>query len=531
MRKLLRLRQLGLGLLALLAVLFAGCDTNAPPQVQSLEVNTLNYSALVYWQTSDPDNDALTCAVDFGDGVRSWVGSCDQVRHAFHVYANAGSYLLTLEVRDSAGNLTEKTYPVAVPQTPSDACPSAAPSSLALQGLPEKPAPTGVAFAPEAVTEPGKLLIRTRTADLDTLSSRLAPLKLTAQQTPLLGWAVVKVPRGEEKALAERLVAEGIAEYAQPVYRYRPVGTPDDPYFSYQSAQYEQLRLTEGWDLLDPGACRPIAAVVDSGADYNHEDLGVHLLPGYDFSDDDPDASFDPASASKEHGTMVAGVIGAVTNNTIGVAGSTNNLAYVLPLKVFDNGTSETIAEAIYYAADAGAHLINLSLCILGSDGHCADLTDNPDQFIEDALAYASGRGAIALAASGNYGDAFVGYPASSDYTIAVGSVDSSNARSDFSNYGTKLDFAAPGESVPTTAPQDQYLFGTGTSFATPYVTGVLALYLGQYYAEKGTLPSFSQAYTCLQNNTNQTAWNEETGWGVPQTDQVLDPADGTCYP
>ena len=522
---------LGVGALLLLALL-SGCEIEQKPAplIQSFETQVLNRSALIYWEVLDPENEPLSCTVDFGDGDTASIPDCQRVRHVFHAYANDGAYTLTFEVRNLSGGRSRQTVTLLIPGSPPRACP---PANRALDlNFPEKALPTGVQFTPGPKTVPGKILVRLPEASLQSAVSGIRELGLRVQSTPLPLWASVKTPPGQEKAIAEQLVAQGLATYAQPVYRYRPVGTPNDPYFYDQRAHFAQMQLIAGWEQMKPNACRPIVAVVDSGADFDHRDLGKNLLPGYDFSDDDPDASYDPESKVKEHGTMIAGIIGATTNNGIGIAGSTENRAYVLPLKVFDQGTSETIAEAIRYAADAGAQLINLSLCIQDEvTGHCSDLGNNPEAYIEDALRYAAARGVIAVAASGNYGDPFVGYPASSKYTIAVGSVELDGERSTFSNYGDGLDFVAPGSNVLSTAPGNGYLLGNGTSYATPFAAGVLALYLGQYYAVEDSLPSFSQAVTCLANNTNQTTWNAETGYGVPQADQVLDPADGTCYP
>ena len=392
----------------------------------------------------------------------------------------------------------------------------------------------------EARRVPGRILVRLTPG----VSSLSLPVGVESLESPRPGWLVLATPEGKESEIGEQLLASGQVNYAQPVYRYKLLYTPNDQYFTYQKGQFELMGLTAAWDRLLREACRPKVAVVDTGADTDHEDLKANLLGGYDFT-----KSSSEVKDVDGHGTMVTGIIGAVTKNLIGVAGSTGNLAWVVPLKVFGDdgsGTSEDIAKAIDYARTEGYHLINLSLCILSdedknNDGHydCANFEDNPkpDAFIEEALKDAYRAGLIAVAASGNDGLNYVGYPASSPYTIAVGSVGLDGKRSSFSNYSDLLDFVAPGEDVTSTLPDNRYSIPTagfswsGTSFATPYVTGVLALYLGQYYAEKGALPSFSQAYPCLKNNTNQTDWNEETGHGVPQADQVLDTTNDTCYP
>ncbi len=516
--------------LASIVFLLASCSPNRPPSA-TLNVSPLLLRVQVSWIAMDPEGDAFNCVLAFGDGESVSLANCQGPQAVAHTYAKSGSYTIQLRLTDSNGKTNEITRRVTLPARPSNACPA---PPAPTQALSPQAKPQGVAFNPKLFTVPGRLIVRLSDSGLNLSSPIHAGAQLVA--TPLPGWAVLKVTPGKELEVAEQLVASGAVAYAQPVYRYRLLGVPDDTYFNdYQASQFEQMRLTEGWDLLQFGVCRPIVATVDSGADLRHTDLAANLLPGYDFSDNDGDPTDEGG-----HGTKVAGIIGAVTNNSEGVAGSTRNLAYVLPLKVFPSGDSATIAEAIRWAADAGSHLINLSLCVLSNhdyneDGQldCAAPSDPdvPDAAIESALEYAYYHGVIAVAASGNDGLDYVGYPASSVYTIAVGSVNSSNTRSSFSNYGSDLDFVAPGEDVASTIPDGTYGTGSGTSFATPYVSGVLALYLGQHYAVLGELPGFNQAFNCLANNTNQVDWNEQTGYGIPQADQVLDPADGTCYP
>ena len=506
------------------AVLLAGCTQEEPPQqtneppallvfpgaIQNLTVNLILYG-------QDPEGSSVRCEVDFGDGRTTELDCSNSVKIA-HDYPNLGSYRVRVRAYDPAGNTTERTLTIDLPARGRPDCPAPRPPSGAtiqgerkLQGWKEL----------DASRVPGLLLVR---------PARNAPVPLAygeALGSPQPGWLLVKTEPGREREAALALLSAGDVTFAQPVYRYRLLATPNDPYFrEYQATTFAMMDLTEGWDWLSFRACRPKVAVVDTGVDLHHPDLTAHLLPGYDFNEGDTDPS-----DQNGHGSMVAGVVGAVTDNGEGVAGSSNNLAWVVPLKVFgsDTTTELTIAQAIDYAAQHDYHLINLSLCLLNAAGDAC--TDETDDYIEEALQRAYNAGLIAVAASGNYGDPFVGYPANSPYTIAVGSVATDGRRSNFSNYGKALDLVAPGENVLSTGNQGNYLQGDGTSFSTPFVTGILALYLGQHYAAKGSLPSFSQAVTCLANNTNQATWNAETGYGVPQADQVLDPADGTCYP
>ncbi len=515
----------GKGLFLLLLGLLAACNTNRPP---NLEVRRIvqDRDLYLFLKVDDPEGDPVRCRVDFGDGdVREL--PCTNGATLDHRYDRNGTYRVRVVASDGLAR-TEQTLTLTLPPPPRPNCPAPSPQSLALTQEAAPQAPRGWHADTEALRVPGQILVRlSETVPTRNLSRALKTLGLEALKAPAPRWALVETPPGQEEAIARTLLNQGVIEYAQPVYRYRLLAYPDDPLFTNQRTQYDQMQLLAGWGSLSDEACRPVVAVLDTGVDTDHPDLQVHLLSGRDISDNDSDPDdYDG------HGTLVSGVIGAVTHNSRGVAGSTNNLAYVLPVKVFPNANSDTLAEAIRWAADAGAHLINLSLCVTDDSGtRCEDLRENPDALIEDALQYAYQKGVIAVAASGNDGLDYVGYPASSVYTIAVGSVNSSDTRSNFSNYGGNLDFVAPGEQVTSTFLNNDYRSGSGTSFASPYVSGVLALYLGQHYAVLGELPGFNRALNCLANNTDQAGWNEQTGHGIPQADQVLDPADGTCYP
>ena len=220
-------------------------------------------------------------------------------------------------------------------------------------------------------------------------------------------------------------------------------------------------------------------------------------------------------------------------------------------LKVFPNAYSTTIANAIDWAVDNGAHILNLSLCITDDTGACADMTGSPDTTIDAALKRAYDSGVVSLAASGNYNDDFVGYPASSDYTIAVGATDNSSPpeRADSgdwgtgkgSNYGNLLDVVAPGTDVlsaaiPTSSEPEPYEYGYGTSFATPYAAGVMALYVSQYHATTGgSLPSPATATSCIRSaaeDLGSAGFDIYTGMGMVRADRMLNTANNlySCY-
>lgn len=163
----------------------------------------------------------------------------------------------------------------------------------------------------------------------------------------------------------------------------------------------------------------------------------------------------------------MAGIIGALTNNEEGVAGiSWYNK--ILPVKALDNsgaGTTYSVAEGIIWAADQGAKVINLSL------GNYAD-----SQFLHDAIKYAYDRDVVIVSASGNDNTERPGYPAAYEEVIAVAATNAAGERASFSNYGDYIDVAAPGESIASTYPDNQYAALSGTSMASPHVAALAGL-------------------------------------------------------
>ncbi|MCG2767823.1 MAG: S8 family serine peptidase [Anaerolineae bacterium] len=225
----------------------------------------------------------------------------------------------------------------------------------------------------------------------------------------------------------------------------------------------------EAWGIIT-GTTGVMVAVIDTGVDYNHEDLDdgrVRTDIDKDYVNNDNDAMDDHS-----HGTHVAGIIAAETNNGIGVAGIMWQ-AKILPLKVCSKKglcQSDHIASAIRYAADQGAQVINMSL----GDRKCS-------QTIADAVNYAHfDKGVVLVAAAGNDGDSLLSYPAKHDAIIAVGATDRNDKRAGFSNYGKELDVVAPGVSIYSTVLNNGYDRMSGTSMASPHVAGVAGLLLSQ---------------------------------------------------
>ncbi|MNW55025.1 Minor extracellular protease Epr precursor [compost metagenome] len=167
------------------------------------------------------------------------------------------------------------------------------------------------------------------------------------------------------------------------------------------------------------------------------------------------------------HGTHVAGIISAKVNNNEGIAGMMWG-GKLLPVKALDNtgsGTTYSVAQGIIWATDQGAKVINLSL------GNYADA-----QFLHDAIKYAYDRDVVLIAATGNDNTERPGYPAAYPEVLSVSATDYNLNRASFSNYGDYIDVMAPGESIASTYPDNQYAALSGTSMASPHVAALAAL-------------------------------------------------------
>lgn len=244
--------------------------------------------------------------------------------------------------------------------------------------------------------------------------------------------------------------------------------TPNDPYFASNQYGPKKIKADLAWDLCT-GDTNVLVAVLDTGADFKHPDLQGRLVLGWDYVNKDSDPSDDNG-----HGTHVAGVIGAATNNAQGIAAMTWNVR-VLVVKVLDKGNRgaySAIAQGILYAADQGADIINLSL---GGTSDSATL--------RDAVNYAWTKGALLVAAAGNAGSGSPYYPAAYAPVMAVAATNASDGRWSLSNYAGYMSVAAPGDAIYSTnwsSGVSGYSSRSGTSQAAPHVSGTAALALAQ---------------------------------------------------
>ena len=297
---------------------------------------------------------------------------------------------------------------------------------------------------------------------------------------------LVAAPVGQEAETIRTLQRNLSVRYAELDYIVRAQLVPDDAYFTSEQWNMTQIGAPDAWDLTT-GSTDVVIAIVDTGVDLGHPDLASKIVAGYDFVNRDDDAQDDEG-----HGTHVAGIAAAVSNNAVGIAGVSWG-SRIMPVKVLDSegsGFTSDVAAGIVWAADHGARVINLSLGGPGSS-----------QTIQDAVNYAYGRNALIVAAAGNDYQSGnpINYPAAGEHVIGVGATTDQDGHASYSSAGSWVDITAPGGDPTSSADpnprhwimstywrgaasagqqsiQAAYERHAGTSMSTPHVVGLAAL-------------------------------------------------------
>ena len=330
---------------------------------------------------------------------------------------------------------------------------------------------------------------------------------------------VVFTPVGQsDEAFAETLRQQGLL--VQPNYLYQALGnsTPNDPDYGKQN-YLSRINIPQTWAALEENKYNPSPvkiAVLDNNFNLNHPDLVGRFITGEarDFCPvldansaclgQDSDVTFDANTPTSErgHGTHSAGIIGAATNNGVGIAGITWSGNNILPIKVFGGNAREfgadTVAlkRGIDWAREKGARVINLSLGIpfYQPNGQPVDgaQPDNYDPMVRISLQAAYEANIVVVAAAGNTSNEGIYYPASEGTVLAVGGVDANNILFSIGNFGSARPAASQTKSIDLVAPAvnifstDQdgagaaYANRTGTSEAAPQVAGVAALLIAE---------------------------------------------------
>ncbi len=368
---------------------------------------------------------------------------------------------------------------------------------------------------------------------------------------PRLGLALVDVPAGAEATAADALRGDPLVDFV--TEHRKSVRIADVPLDQYFSQQWGMVKIAgpQAWDIAwgDPGT---VIAVVDTGANYLHQDLAGQywINPGESYLDPVTGRRFcynngldndgngyigdcrgwnfaDPPGPNvgddHGHGTVVMGIAVAATDNYdpiiaayAGVAGMARGSRGMI-LKALDRygeGWPFDIATAMDYAVANGAKVINLSLTLPVANPAQGDV-----QILRRGVEDAQAAGVLIVAAAGNDTYNGVAYPAAFPGVLAVGASTPADERASFSNYGSRLDLIAPGVGIWSTLRQPGYnaygLYdgaGSGTSFATPHVAGVAAL-VRALRPDLAQASAFDQIVSSV-DDVGDPGKDSQTGWG-----------------
>lgn len=371
-----------------------------------------------------------------------------------------------------------------------------------------------VKFKPEAVQSSvaqrtSSLTQLRQSYDIEEAGRLFREQALSRKGSRLQGIYKLTLPNQRDlEEMAESLRQNPAVEYVQPNHVRRIHAATDDPLFAQQRA-LEIIAAEDAW-RLQTATPDIIVGVIDTGIDYEHEDLrdalwlnagedlnGNGAVDASDFNGIDDDGNgfiddirgwdFVDAPAFPDggdfrtpdndpddehgHGTTVAGVIGATANNGVGIAG----LAYGSRIMNLRAGTSlgfleeDDVASAIVYAVDNGARVINMSF---------GDVAASP--LLQDVMRYAYHHNCVLIASAGNANTDAIFYPSGFPETISVGATNFDDLRAGFSNYGSSVDIVAPGVNILTTQTGNRYGRFSGTSASAPLVSGLAALLLSK---------------------------------------------------
>ncbi|MDH5545567.1 MAG: S8 family serine peptidase [Gammaproteobacteria bacterium] len=315
------------------------------------------------------------------------------------------------------------------------------------------------------------------------------------EKLPFIGVHRVNVPANKEEVFANAVSnIPGIA-YAE-LNRLLPLAEfiPDDPKFSVQW-HHQHVHTPFAWDIAT--GSNVVVAVLDTGVQVDHPDLAGNLLSGFNTADDSTN-TIDVVG----HGTKVAGVIGAIAGNSIGVVGMAFN-ASILPVRVTNDSTGNAylsdIAQGIAWAANNGAKVINISYGVSGS------------KTVDDAALAFRDLGGVVFVSAGNSGTD-LGY-SDQQGLIAVSASDSNDNITSWSSFGNYVDLIAPGLGIWTTATGGSYGAPSGTSFSSPVVAGIAALLI----SVNPTLTA-AQVEQILEDSATDlgtTGWDSRYGHGL----------------
>ena len=320
------------------------------------------------------------------------------------------------------------------------------------------------------------------------------------EREPVLNCVLVRVNRNFLKSM----IREPSVSFVEPNFIVHALYTPNDPLYSDQWG-ITSIKADRAWDVQKGDKSVKIA-IIDTGIDYNHEDLRDNYDDsGYDWVNNDDDPMDDNG-----HGTHCAGIASAVMDNGLGIAGVSQ--VKIMAEKVLNRwgiGSTWNVVRGIVHAVQSDAKIISMSF---GS--HI------PSKTLRKACLYAWKEGCILVAAAGNDGRQGICYPAKFRTVICVGAIDEKNKRCSFSNYGAQMELVAPGEHILSTYPDDKYVYMSGTSMATPFVAGVAAL----VWSQNASLcnQDVRKILARTADDLGNAGWDIEYGFGRVDADEAL---------
>ncbi|WP_410508920.1 S8 family serine peptidase [Methanosarcina hadiensis] len=365
--------------------------------------------------------------------------------------------------------------------------------------------------------------------------------------SPYAGFKILKIPATKTvEEMVETYSKNPNVEYAVPNAVTNAFMVPNDLLYKYQwnfksseTGSGGGVNLEPAWDISTGDGV--IVAVLDTGVAY--EDYSIYrkapdlantnFVSGYDFVNNDAHPNDD-----NSHGTHVTGTIAQSTNNNYGVAGMAYGCS-IMPVKVLNkqgSGTLQQLVDGIYFATNNGAKIISMSL------GYPPGYY--PGKVLDDALYYAYSKGVTIVAAAGNDATGTVSYPAAYEKCIAVGAINSERSLADYSNYGGAIDVVAPGGdgidrdgdgygdgilqntfNPNTKNPKDfGFWFFSGTSMATPHVSGVAALLISRGANEPDEVRAAIESTT---KDLGANGWDTSYGYGLINAKASLDYIQG----
>ena len=358
--------------------------------------------------------------------------------------------------------------------------------------------------------------------DLLTLYAKQYGIKIVKQDPLMPLWYILAVNQDCDMNTVEcanRIWESGKFAASVPDLSFDDMTCSNDPMFNQQWGLQNSINTgidisaSDAWNYATGNHVK--IAILDTGVDMTHIDLTSNIGNlSYD-----AETKTSPSVVYRYHGTKCAGIAAAVKDNSIHIAGVAPD-AEIVPISVnIGNSTNNALklADGITWAYQHGVDIISNSWHSSGS--HTAI-----DEAIQNAFLYGrQGKGCIIVFSSGNGSSNYVSYPANSNDTIlAVGAIDNTGARANFSNYGTTLDLVAPGVDILSTYPVNLTAYDSGTSMACPHVAGVAALILElnpelTVTQVNSIINSHAKKLSSVNFNVTMPdgSWNNEYGYGL----------------